>query len=43
MIKCLINSFFIGFSRTIVQLLSEQKVKFSSFDILTDEQVRQGI
>jgi Grx4 family monothiol glutaredoxin len=32
-----------GFSRTIVQLLTEQKVKFSSFDILTDEQVRQGL
>lgn len=32
-----------GFSRTLVQILNEQKVKFKSFDILTDEQVRQGL
>lgn len=32
-----------GFSRTIVQLLQEQNVKFGSFDILSNEQVRQGL
>lgn len=32
-----------GFSRKIVKLLNDQDVKFSSFDILTDERVRQGI
>ena len=32
-----------GFSRKIVNLLREQKVTFSHFDILTDESVRQGM
>lgn len=32
-----------GFSRKIVGLLEDQDVKFSSFDILSDESVRQGI
>jgi Grx4 family monothiol glutaredoxin len=32
-----------GFSRTIVQLLQEAHVNFSSFDILGDEEVRQGL
>jgi glutaredoxin-related protein len=32
-----------GFSKKIVNLLKDQGVKFSSFDILTDESVRQGI
>ena len=32
-----------GFSRTIVSLLQEQGVKFGSFDILGDEEVRQGL
>jgi glutaredoxin-related protein len=32
-----------GFSRKIVNLLKDQGVKFSSFDILSDESVRQGI
>ncbi|ORX51182.1 glutaredoxin [Hesseltinella vesiculosa] len=32
-----------GFSRTLVELLAEQKVKYSSFNILTDEDVRQGL
>lgn len=32
-----------GFSRKIVNLLREQSVTFSHFDILTDESVRQGI
>merc|ERR1711988_995066 len=32
-----------GFSRTIVGLLQEQKVPFETFDILGDEEVRQGI
>jgi glutaredoxin-related protein len=31
-----------GFSRQIVNLLREQKVEFSHFDVLTDETVRQG-
>ena len=32
-----------GFSRKIVQLLQAEKVRFGTFDILTDEEVRQGI
>jgi len=32
-----------GFSRKIVGLLKDQGVKFSSFDILSDESVREGI
>jgi glutaredoxin-related protein len=32
-----------GFSRKIVELLKDQNVKFSSFDILSDESVRSGI
>jgi glutaredoxin-related protein len=32
-----------GFSRKMVNLLNDQGVKFSSFDILSDESVRQGI
>ena len=32
-----------GFSRTIVALLQEQGVKFGTFDILGDEEVRQGL
>lgn len=32
-----------GFSRKIVGLLNDQDVKFSSFDILSDEGVRSGI
>jgi len=32
-----------GFSRKIVNLLREQSVTFSHFDILTDESVRQGL
>ncbi|KAE8590276.1 hypothetical protein XENTR_v10018003 [Xenopus tropicalis] len=32
-----------GFSRQIVALLNDQKVQFSSFDILSDEEVRQGL
>ena len=31
-----------GFSRKIVNLLNDQDVEFSSFDILSDESVRQG-
>lgn len=31
-----------GFSKKIVNLLKAQDVKFSSFDILSDESVRQG-
>ncbi|CAG5893400.1 unnamed protein product [Menidia menidia] len=32
-----------GFSRQIVALLKEHGVQFSSFDILSDEEVRQGL
>ncbi|XP_028984011.1 glutaredoxin 3 [Betta splendens] len=32
-----------GFSRQIVALLKEHSIQFSSFDILSDEQVRQGL
>lgn len=32
-----------GFSRQITQLLKERGIKFSSFDILQDEEVRQGL
>jgi len=32
-----------GFSRKIVNILKDQGVKFSSFDILSDESVRQGV
>jgi len=31
-----------GFSRTLVQILNDCNAKFSSFDILSDESVRQG-
>jgi len=31
-----------GFSRKIVKLLEDQDVKYSSFDILSDEGVRSG-
>lgn len=32
-----------GFSRQIVALLKEHDIQFSSFDILSDEEVRQGL
>ncbi|CAD5231747.1 unnamed protein product [Bursaphelenchus xylophilus] len=32
-----------GFSRKIVELLNENKIKFYAFDILSDEEVRQGL
>ena len=32
-----------GFSRQIVELLTEEKIDFGTFDILTDEDVRQGL
>ncbi len=32
-----------GFSRQVVELLNEHKVPFGSFDILSDEEVRQGL
>ncbi|KAM4581594.1 glutaredoxin 3 [Odontesthes bonariensis] len=32
-----------GFSRQIVALLKEHQIQFSSFDILSDEEVRQGL
>ena len=32
-----------GFSRSLTQILQTESVKFSHFDILTDEEVRQGL
>ncbi|KAJ2813005.1 glutaredoxin, partial [Coemansia furcata] len=32
-----------GFSKKIVGMLNEQNIKYGYFDILTDEQVRQGL
>jgi Grx4 family monothiol glutaredoxin len=32
-----------GFSRQITEILTEQKIPFASFDILTDEEVRAGL
>ena len=32
-----------GFSRQAVEILSEAKIAFGSFDILTDDEVRQGL
>ncbi|KAJ1969793.1 glutaredoxin [Dispira parvispora] len=32
-----------GFSRQLVQLLDEREVKYGYFDILSDEEVRQGL
>ncbi|CAE7636888.1 glrx3 [Symbiodinium pilosum] len=32
-----------GFSRKVVGLLNENNIKFDSFDILSDEEVRQGL
>ncbi|KAK3009427.1 hypothetical protein RJ639_014136 [Escallonia herrerae] len=32
-----------GFSRKVVDILREEKVDFQSFDILSDEEVRQGL
>jgi len=31
-----------GFSKTLIQILNDCNAKFSSFDILSDESVRQG-
>lgn len=32
-----------GFSRKVVEILRQEKVEFQSFDILSDEEVRQGL
>ncbi|XP_029465855.1 glutaredoxin-3 isoform X1 [Rhinatrema bivittatum] len=32
-----------GFSKQIVELLNEHKIVFSSFDIFSDEEIRQGL
>ncbi|KAJ2726249.1 glutaredoxin [Coemansia sp. Benny D115] len=32
-----------GFSKKIINMLNEQNIKYGYFDILTDEQVRQGL
>ena len=34
---------FSGFSKQIVQLMKDNNVKFGSFNILSDEEVRQGM
>jgi len=31
-----------GFSNKIVSILKDEGIKFASFDILSDEEVRQG-
>ena len=31
-----------GFSRQVVEILNNVEAKYSSFDILSDEEVRQG-
>ncbi|CAG5009314.1 unnamed protein product [Parnassius apollo] len=32
-----------GFSRTLIQIINETGVQYDTFDILTDEEVRQGL
>lgn len=32
-----------GFSRKVVEILQQEKVEFGSFDILSDEEIRQGL
>lgn len=32
-----------GFSRTIIGILEKNNAKYKTFDILTDEEVRQGL
>ena len=32
-----------GFSRQIIQIFKDQSVQYSTFDILSDEEVRQGL
>lgn len=32
-----------GFSRKVVEILNQEKIDFGSFDILSDEEVRQGL
>ena len=32
-----------GFSRQVVEMLEDEKIAFGSFDILSDEEVRQGL
>lgn len=32
-----------GFSRQIVEIMKDHNIKYSSFDILSDEEVRQGL
>lgn len=35
--------YFAGFSKQMVELLKQHNVKYGSFNILSDEEVRQGI
>jgi len=40
---CVLWTAFSGFSRTLMQILNDCNATFSSFDILSDESVRQGM
>lgn len=45
-VMCLLVCLFVywaGFSRQIVQIFKDNSVQYSSFDILSDEEVRQGL
>lgn len=35
--------YLVGFSKKIVEILNEHNVRFSTFDILSDDDVRQGL
>lgn len=35
--------YFAGFSKQMIELLKQHSVKYGSFNILSDEEVRQGI
>lgn len=39
----IVNFHFTGFSRQMIELLNAQGAKYNHFDILTDNDVRQGM
>ena len=41
-VYCYCSILILGFSRQMVELLNKQGAKYSHFDILTDNDVRQG-
>ncbi|NWY44839.1 GLRX3 protein, partial [Sylvia atricapilla] len=41
--RCVEIPFFLGFSKQMVEILNRHNVAFSSFDIFSDEEVRQGL